>query len=534
VRAAMDSFDYGPVAKLLESFFGLTGAQASIVSRDNRIYAASKFTRACEFFHNVHPETRAACIESNHRVDSMVPELAGGGYAEYRCANGLRDIAQPLFVEGVHWGTLFLGQFLYDDEAADEAEFSARADRLGWDAADYLSAIREVPRYPRGRIAELMSFFSALGGIVTGLAYDAFKERILTRRNIAAAAALGESDKRYRLLAENVADVIWTLDPALMRFTYVSPSIKALRGMSVEEAMTEPVESSMTPSSFAKVGALMGLLAERLARGERMEGESYTDLFEQPCKGNGTKWVEISLKPVFDAEGNIVEVAGVSRDATARVLADAELKKALADKDRLYAELQHRVKNSLALIVSLLSLEAGSIEDDEMREPIEEAQVRVRSIGLLYEQLYRTRSVGDIELGAYLAEVARAVVESPLGPRGLRLETECESVRIATDRAVPAGLLLYELAANSVKHAFPGGEVGKIRLSLGLDSGTVVLRLEDDGIGLPEGFSLEAGKGLGSLLITQLAEQLGGTAAAGPGLGGAGAGFVVRFPSKAP
>jgi PAS domain S-box-containing protein len=379
-------------------------------------------------------------------------------------------------------------------------------------------------------MGKLLAFFGSLGRIVTSLAYGAFKERVLSRHSLVAATALSESDKRYRLLAENVGDVIWTLDIATMRFSYVSPSILALRGMSVEEALSEPLEASMSASSFEKVRAQMNDGFERLARGDPAAQAVLTDLYEQPCKGGGMKWIEVTTKPVFDAEGRVIEIAGVSRDATARVLADAELKKAIVDKDHLYAELQHRVKNSLALIVSLLSLEAGSIEDEEARAPLEEAQVRVRSIGLLYEQLYRTRSVGDIELASYLADVARAVVDSPLSHRGIRLETDCESFRVATDRAVSAGLLLYELVANAVKHAFPTGMNGTIRLGLRVEEGSIRLSLEDDGVGLPEGFDLKLGRGLGSLLIVQLAAQLGGVVQAGLGLGGEGAGFAALFP----
>ena len=140
--------------------------------------------------------------------------------------------------------------------------------------------------------------------------------------------------------------------------------------------------------------------------------------------------------------------------------------------------------------------------------------------------------VEDIDLGGYLPEVVRAVVDSSSSARGIRLEAECASVRIATDRAVSAGLLLYEMAANAVKHAFPEERNGRLRLILGVEGDAVLLRLEDDGVGLPPGFDLEARKGLGSLLIAQLAVQLGGLAVAGPGIGGAGAGFAVRFPLR--
>jgi PAS domain S-box-containing protein len=346
----------------------------------------------------------------------------------------------------------------------------------------------------------------------------------------AALRRLAESDRRYRLLAENVGDVIWTLDPRTMRFTYISPSIAALRGMSVEEAMAESLESSMSEESLARVRSSMARLAERVAKADPDARLAVTGLYEQPCKDGSMKWVEITTKPVFDEAGEVVEITGVSRDATARVLAEAALKAALAEKDRLYAELQHRVKNSLALIVSLLSLEAGTLEDDERRVPLEEAEARVRSIGLLYEQLYRTKSVEDIDLGAYLTEVARAAMNSPLGRRGLLLDCECASFRIATDRAVAAGLLLYEIAANAVKHAFPDGRAGAMKLELRLEGGEVSLAFSDDGRGLPAGFDLEAGSGLGSLLILRLAGQLGGSIESGPGTGGRGSRFIAHFP----
>jgi PAS domain S-box-containing protein len=131
--------------------------------------------------------------------------------------------------------------------------------------------------------------------------------------------ALRKSERRYRLLAENAHDVIWTLDLATRRYTYISPSITALRGLSVEEALAEPIERSLTPESLARVQATLG----RIAKSRSMAPQ--TGVYDQPCRDGTIKHIEITTSLVRDATGIPVEVVGVSRDATARVLAERAL-----------------------------------------------------------------------------------------------------------------------------------------------------------------------------------------------------------------
>jgi two-component sensor histidine kinase len=199
----------------------------------------------------------------------------------------------------------------------------------------------------------------------------------------------------------------------------------------------------------------------------------------------------------------------------------------------LYTQLQHRIKNSLALITSLLSLQAEADPDERTKHAMASACSRLRVVGILYERLHKTRSVESIDLAGYLEEIVEAAVSSRRTPPRIGIEADCEHVSIGTDRAVTVGLVVNELAMNAAHHAFAEGEGGVIRLRLSLAGTDVVLEVQDDGRGLSPDFRLGETSSLGSLLLTSLTAQLGGSIEAGAGIGGRGAGFRLRFPMAA-
>jgi PAS domain S-box-containing protein len=135
---------------------------------------------------------------------------------------------------------------------------------------------------------------------------------------------LARSELRYRILAEGINDVLWTFDLATRRFTYVSPSISKLRGLTVEEALDEPLERSLTPESLERVQSYMSRV------GTPDDQRPITAIYDQPCKDGTVKHVEITTTLVRDQHRRPVEVIGVSRDATARV----EAERALSDRER--------------------------------------------------------------------------------------------------------------------------------------------------------------------------------------------------------
>jgi CheY-like chemotaxis protein/ligand-binding sensor protein len=182
LAAALSTFDFSPLRGLFDGFHAVTGLQISLVRAEDRFLLATPFARACSAFHRSSPATLAHCDAAGRAAQVAVPEPGGPGYVEYRCPNGLRDIAVPLAVEGLRWGTLFVGQFLYDDESAPEEELRRRAEENGWEADDYLAAVAEIPRMSRSRLAAILEFFGSVAEVAAGLAASAYRERLLSRR----------------------------------------------------------------------------------------------------------------------------------------------------------------------------------------------------------------------------------------------------------------------------------------------------------------------------------------------------------------
>ncbi len=149
---------------------------------------------------------------------------------------------------------------------------------------------------PEGRLAGMVAFLEDI------------RERKRVERD------LRDSERRYRLLAENVSDVLWVFDSRL-RLTYVSPSVTRLRGYSGEEVLAQSLEERLTPESCARVRALVA--AER-ARADGPPAAGWMLELEMPHKAGGTVWVEVNVSPLRDERGRIVGLIGVSRDITQR------------------------------------------------------------------------------------------------------------------------------------------------------------------------------------------------------------------------
>src|SRR6266545_1667388 len=136
--------DIEQIRQLLEAQFKITGIPSAILDTDENILAAVGWQDICTRFHRVHPNSNARCLESDAYIKSHLCDFKGG-YLEYRCKNGLWDVAVPIIINGRHMATLFTGQFFYDDDKPDLRFFHAQAEEFGFDTDSYLDALRRVP-----------------------------------------------------------------------------------------------------------------------------------------------------------------------------------------------------------------------------------------------------------------------------------------------------------------------------------------------------------------------------------------------------
>jgi two-component sensor histidine kinase len=187
-----------------------------------------------------------------------------------------------------------------------------------------------------------------------------------------------------------------------------------------------------------------------------------------------------------------------------------ELERSLAEKTTLLKEVHHRVKNNLQVVCSLLSMQIGCADSELVSGPLNDAYSRVLAMSLIHERIYQSETLSDVNFGGYIEALAERLFDAYcVDPVRIRLETSLEPVPIVLDQAVPCGLILNELISNALKHAFPAGRKGIIRISLRRAAhNRVVLTIADNGIGLPPDFRWENSGSLGLQVVHTLTDQL--------------------------
>lgn len=182
----------------------------AIVDSDNTILVASGWRRICTDFHRVNQQTQKRCVESDNFIAEHLND--GEKYISYQCKNGLWDLAIPIVIQDKHLATFFVGQLFFQDELPDYDYFRQQAHEFGFDEADYLKALADVPIFSRDQIDHIMSFYSGFVHhlVKVGLQNITLAREITMRKFIQEKVETQEA--RYRSLIESLPQNIFVKD----------------------------------------------------------------------------------------------------------------------------------------------------------------------------------------------------------------------------------------------------------------------------------------------------------------------------------
>jgi PAS domain S-box-containing protein len=317
--------------------------------------------------------------------------------------------------------------------------------------------------------------------------------------------ALRESEEDLQAIFDSVGDGIALID-ATGKVIKVNKRVIEIGGYKEDEIIGKRIAllKMFPPPSLAK----MVYNLTRLLSGQDsppFDVEVYTKAGEK---------LDVELRgSLLRKRGRVVGMLGVMRDITLRKQAEEQIRASLREKEMLLQEIHHRVKNNLQVISSLLYLQSKDTKDNRTLKIFQDSESRIRSMALVHERLYQSPDLARIDFAKYVQSLANYLFRSyGVNTNVIQLKINVDDVFLGVDTAIPCGLIVNELVSNSLKHAFPAGREGEIRIELRSDDeGECILMVSDNGVGFQEGLHFRDAGTLGLQLVNTLVAQLEGT-----------------------
>ena len=372
---------------------------------------------------------------------------------------------------------------------------------VAFDAATYIASRKTS-------IANYLVLHSGL--VMIGFAVILAYRRSVSRADQVAQEAL----ERYKELIELTDAVHWELDMRTLEFVYISPQIEQMLGYHVSEwkdfdfwaSKLHPKDRQWAPQyCMNKTSAL----------------EDHVFAYRMIAADGRTVWIRDVVRVEVD-NGKPSMLRGMFVDITELKETESKLKLSLAEKEVLLKEVHHRVKNNMAVISSLQSLQMRESMDPSARVALEESRNRIRAMSLVHEKLYQSENLASVRLDDYVRSLVR-MVQSSFGvlAERVRIELEVCNDTLGVDSLIPIGLIINELVTNSIKYAYnASSSYGEIRINCTFnEDGGMTLMVEDNGPGFGREVNLESETTLGLRLVDILVKQIEGSITFDPGPG---------------
>lgn len=332
---------------------------------------------------------------------------------------------------------------------------------------------------------------------------------------------LRKSEERFRALTESTSDWIWEVDVD-GAYTYASPKANDLLGYKPEEIIGKTPFDFMPADEAERVAGLFRKIGK--------SGKPFSGLENTNIRKDGQHVVlETSGVPFFDKDGNVLGYRGIDRDITERKHTEQKLESSLREKEVLLREIHHRVKNNMQAISSLLDMMIMRTRNQKALDLLENARIKIYTMALIHSQLYRSDKFDQIDMDTHIRELVNYLMSINIDKDvSIKSVVDCSDIYLNVNQAIPCALVINELIFNSLKHAFKGRKKGKIELFLKKSSeAMLLLKVQDDGIGMPEEIDIFKTNTLGLKLVKNIVNnQLNGKIRVDRGIGTT---FIIEF-----
>jgi PAS domain S-box-containing protein len=260
---------------------------------------------------------------------------------------------------------------------------------------------------------------------------------------------------------------------------------------------------------------------------DKTAGDGFLRDYECQFVHSSGRLVDVSMSIELLKIENRPHIISITRDITEHKKIEKQIKDSLKEKETLLYEIHHRVKNNLAVVSSLLGLQAMHLEDQNLKDILTDSQNRIHAMATIHETLHQSDNLSSIDMKKYLLNLALNIFKNYTIEGRVKLNIEAENILMGSKQATPVGMLINELISNSLKYGFPDNQNGKINVSLRnvskdgetegktdekTDADQIKLIYTDDGIGIPDTVDWEQAESLGLQLVKTIAEdQLDGT-----------------------
>jgi PAS domain S-box-containing protein len=301
--------------------------------------------------------------------------------------------------------------------------------------------------------------------------------------------SLRESEEKYRKLFEMESDALVLMDAETGNVLDVNIAFVKLFGYTKEELLCmKNIDLSAEPEKTLNA---------------TQNQEAHIPLRYYKKKNGMVFPVEITAS-VFEYQEKNVYMAAI-RDISDRKIIEQQIEASLKEKELLLSEIHHRVKNNFEIISSLLDMSSMATENQEIKNLLLSSRIRIHSMALIHTQLYQTDRFDRIDMARHIGELTEHLLFLYGSENKVKLKIESHEIYLSIKQAIPCALILNELIMNALKHAFVDKEQGKILISIhNSEDNTVIVRVKDNGAGIPEQIEVKPAGGLGLDLVKHL------------------------------